>query len=128
MTMFADARTDDFYNQDFLNKNDRQFVEGYDYAVEQIKNLFEGNIETYEDDLSNELVDALEEDGEKVIDMIEQWAESERDMLITHMIDGMEEKQYQRLRRKALKANKGRKEYYDSLHYVFTGKKVFREE
>lgn len=126
--MFADARTDDFYNQDFLNKNDRQFVEGYDYAVEQIKNLFEGNIETYEDDLSNELVDALEEDGEKVIDMIEQWAESERDMLITHMIDGMEEKQYQRLRRKALKANKGRKEYYDSLHYVFTGKKVFREE
>lgn len=128
MTMFADARADDFYNQDFLDKNNRQFVEGYDYAVEQIKSLFEGNIDVYEDDLNSDLVDAIEEDGEKIIDMIEQWAESSRDELITSMIDSMDEKQYTRLRKKALKENKGKKEYYDTKHYVCTGEKIFREE
>ena len=58
------------------------------------------------------------------------WIESERDELITSMLDNMDEDIYEALRNKVLKENKEKdqpKEYYDSRKFMITGKKEFRQ-
>ena len=100
MTMFADARTDDAYNEDFLNKMDKAYLAGFDHALECITCLFEGNIDVYENELSEtkpknceveegeifatrpDLYDIVKENGALLALVISHWHESERDMLV----------------------------------------------
>lgn len=135
MTAFRDTRNDDFYNQDFLDEMDKQFVAGYDCAVEELITLFEGNLDVYEGDCDTptggtlfDLIERNKENNKFLIEMIHDGAEMQRDTLITSMIDGMDEETFKKLRAEALEKNKGKKEYYDTLHYAFRGEKVFREE
>ncbi len=149
MTMFADARTDDAYNEDFLNKLDKKYLAGFDYALECITCLFEGNIDVYEDELSetkpkdyeieegeafatrSDLYDIVKENGELLALVVSRWHESERNMLVASLIDNMDDKERHAIRNKVLTENakkKEPKEYFDSRHFAFTGKKVFRKD
>lgn len=93
MSYIPDCRTDEYYNQKYLNEKDKEFIAGYDWAVEQIVNMIENNIETYP-----ELEAILKENvavvhGHKVqvcAEAVQNWAEMERDIMITSMIDGYE--------------------------------------
>jgi len=100
MSRIPDCRTDEYYNEKYLGKNDKAFVAGYDWAVSQIINLF-NNLEVYPD--LKELLDdkkAVIKDNKVDIAIvaIEDWAEMQRDELITSMIDGMDEKEYQKIK------------------------------
>ncbi len=148
MTMFADARTDDAYNEDFLNRIDSAYLAGFDYALEIIKNLMEGNLEVYEDELTDtgegrvpdedevfatreDLYQIIRDNSELISAIISHWHESERDMLVSSMIDGMDENEYKAIRNKVLRENEKKKEpkeYFDSRKYALTGEKVFRRE
>lgn len=102
MTYIPDCRTDASYNDKYLDAKDKEYLAGFDEAVEQMKCLF-SNLEVYPD--FAELLD----DGKAVIkegkveiaqNAIEDWMESQRDMLITSMIDGMDEDEYKAIKEK----------------------------
>lgn len=141
MSLFADCRNDGVYNEDFLDKVDSSFLKGADFAVDQIENMFLNNLDSYEDELTEvldegevagedevystrqDLYDILGENKELIVTLIRHWMEKERDMLVTSMIDGMNEDEYKRLRKQAFEQHPD-KEYYDTIKYAVTGKKV----
>lgn len=143
--MFPDCRNDDFYNVDFLNNDDKEFIKGMDYALEAVKNLIDNNLETYEAELNEvledgyepeedeifskrqDLYEVLEENKEIISNIIEHWHESERDMMITSMIDNMDDDEYKKNREEAINKHITDK-YYDSRKFACTGKKVFHKE
>ena len=55
------------------------------------------------------------------------WIESDRDELITAMIDAMDNEEYEKNRAAAIERN-GKARYYDTRHYACTGKKVFSDD
>ena len=151
MSMFPDCRHDDFYNEDFLNKNDAGFLRGFDYALEIICNLIQNNLNAYENELTEvleegavapsdevfstreDLYDILSENADLVSSIITHWHESERDEIITLMIDNMDDDEYNQIRNKVLDANEkliesDKKEYFDTRKFACTGKKVFTRE
>ena len=114
MSYIPDCRTDSFYNADNLSENDKQFVNGFDYCVENAADNFFDNLDVYFGDdshimhvLNEELPDYLKteyemefafRDGEKETREVKTYAdllraklldyiEMERDELITSMID-----------------------------------------
>ena len=100
MSYIPDCRNDAVYNQKYLNAQDKQFVAGYDWAVDRIMTLFD-NIEVYPD------LDAILDDKMAIIEegkadivksAVEEWAESGRDDLITSMIDNMSEDEYAKIK------------------------------
>lgn len=158
--MFPDCRTDDAYNEDFLTNTDKQFVRGMDWCTEMaIDNFFDNHFNgepPIEEDgelsilLDKEIPDYLkdkytmdfsfgdrqseEREINTYADLLRYklltWIESERDELITSMLDNMDEDIYEALRNKVLKENKEKdqpKEYYDSRKFMITGKKEFRQ-
>lgn len=149
MSMFPDCRSDDAYNEDFLNKMDKEFIAGFDCCLEQIKNLIENNLEVYESELDyvpedeseknkdevysnrEDLFEIVRDNAEIISCCIEDWAESERDQIITSLIENMDEKELIENRKKVFEENKkaeNPKEYYNTRKYAITGKKVFTEE
>lgn len=142
--LFADTRNDDIYNRDFLNSADAEFMNGFDYAVEQIRNLIENNLDVYETELTEvldedvkpledeifatreDLFEIVEENKELLATIVMDWAERESDQMVTSMIDGMDEEEYKSIREKKLaEAEEG--QYYDTLHYAFKNEKRIRE-
>lgn len=148
-----DCRTDDYYNEDFLDGKNKEFVRGFDWAIEMVLDNIFDNLDTIiENDYVMHLMDEklpehLQDEYEyeftfgdrksetRKIDTYGAYirskfldrAESERDELITSMIDGMEESLYNAIRNKVLKDNEkaaAPKEYYDSRKHAFTGQKV----
>lgn len=102
MTYIPDCRTDENYNERYLNEKDKEFVKGYDWAVETVLNIL-NNADVYPDfadllDPNKALVNV--DKAEIVKDALEQWMEGERDMLITSMIDHMDEKEYSSIKEK----------------------------
>lgn len=100
MSYIPDCRTDENYNEKYLNAKDKEYVAGFDEAVEQIKCLF-SNLDVYPD--LEELLDdnkaiIAEGKADTVKEAIEDWMESQRDELITSMIDNMSEKEYQSIK------------------------------
>lgn len=100
MTYIPDCRTDPAYNEKFLNDKDKEFIRGYDYAVDCILNLFT-NLEVFPD--FEELLDdhkAIIKEGKTMIaqESVGQWAEMDRDELITSMINSMDEIEYWKIR------------------------------
>ena len=101
MSLIPDCRHDDTYNEDFLNKSDKAFIQGMDYALEQIKNLFLGNLDVYEDELTEtlpegeekgddeafasreDLYEILQDNTEILAAVIWNWHEKERNEMIT---------------------------------------------
>ena len=92
-------------NQKFLTDRDKAFIEGYDYAVQQVLLLFQGNLDVFPD--FSELLDdkkAIIKDNKVdiAITSIEDWAEMQRDELITGILDGYGEDKYNKIRESVL--------------------------
>lgn len=150
--IFPDTRTDDFYNEDFLDTDNKEFIRGFDWAIEMVlDNLFNNlDVAIVDEVVIREMEKKLPEDmqGEsydaefRFMDGVEHrvittyadlirsnvltYAEMERDELITSMIDGMDDDVYNAIRNKVLKDNaksENKKEYYDSRKYFITRKK-----
>jgi hypothetical protein len=150
--MLPDCRNDDYYNKDFLDGSNEEFVRGYDWATEAVDNLF-NNMDSLTDGsdhiekfLDEPLPECMQTDyemdfafqdqatehrdvktyGDFLRMRILEWLEMERNELITSMIDDMNEELYKAIRNRVLKDNAesdSPKEYYDTRKYVFTGKK-----
>ncbi len=138
MTAIPDCRHDKYYNEDFLNADDKEFLAGFDYCLDQITNLFRNNLEAYKDK-----IDEMTEDKDKtgfadvfklltasadvLAAIAEHWAEKERNELITSIIDGMDDKDYANIREAALKKNP-KKNYYDTRDFAEIAKRERRKE
>jgi hypothetical protein len=88
MTYFPDCRTDEFYNEKELEGEDREFIRGFDWCVENcVDNGFD-NVEGV--DLCEE-ADVRPSDVEKVLEAFKpwllRWIESSRNEVITAMLD-----------------------------------------
>lgn len=107
MTYFPDCRKDEYYNQKYLDKYNNEFIAGYDFAVDNIDNLF-NNLdiyipEMYVDDEDINLCAFLENHPKiegKFRECVKHWMEMERNMLITSMIDDMDEEEYSKIKTK----------------------------
>ena len=113
MTYIPDCRTDKCYNFDNLNDKNKDFVRGFDHCVETAAESFFNNLDVYYDDdsyfmhLMNEklpqsVYERVVDDGSDDTDPImtygdllkihmQEWIESQRDELITALIDGQHE-------------------------------------
>lgn len=127
MSYIPDCRSDENYNEKYLNEKDFQFVRGYDWAVEQVIDNFFDNIEVTESDylmtvmekpLPEELVQEYEAPtsfsdqsqeyetrtaktyGDLLRMNLLRWAECGRDELITSMIENMTDEEYQAIKEK----------------------------
>ena len=100
MTYIPDTRTDENYNEKYLNAQDKEFVKGYDYAVEQALNLL-NNTDVYDelDDLLDTNKALVNVDKCEIVEnALKDWLEGERDMLITSMIDNMDDTEYEAIK------------------------------
>lgn len=131
MSRIPDCRTDEAYNENYLNEEDSETVVGYDLCVDAIQNFF-ANIVNWEDDIAHALGLSAEDSinideemlgGDVNIDdfdeseisemgvanailltlktMLLDWAEGNRDEMITSMIEGMKNSEYEELKNKA---------------------------
>lgn len=90
MTYIPNVREEGVYNQDNIKDNlDKEFVRGYDYAVEQLKTFF-ANIDVYDGSIINRL-DKNQEECDELQEDIEDWMESQRNELVVSIIDGQED-------------------------------------
>lgn len=130
MSYIADCRTDDYYNQKYLNQKDKEFLSGFDWCAEMaVDNFFDNNYDHdngvyLEHILAQELPECMKdnyementfrEDGEPETEKREVktyadllrmqilvWIEMERNELITSMIDNMSEEEYNANKEKA---------------------------
>ena len=88
-----DCRTDEYYNEKYLEGSNKDFVRGYDFATDQALNLL-NNAEVFPDfmDLLDPNKAIVNIDKEEIVKKaLEDWMEMQRDELITSMIDGMGE-------------------------------------
>lgn len=141
--LMPDCRKDDTYNEDFLNEKDKEFLRGFDWAVEMAvdmffqedmgglkdKNLYLGNIlceklpdrnkEEYTMDFTFGNKESEDRTTENYGDMIQlellSAIESERNELIVSMIDNMDERVYEAIRENALEKNKDK--YHDTRRF-----------
>lgn len=112
MSLIPDCRTDEAYNEKYLNKEDKTFVHGFDYCAEQAVDIFFDNLDVYfeDDDKLMELLQAelseeeKEENAITYADLLKnkmlEWIEGERDELITAMIDDMDDDEYEEMKAK----------------------------
>ena len=126
MSYIPDCRTDEYYNQKYLNEEDKAFVRGFDWCAEQAADNFFNNMydlfgsdsyfghflaEKLPEDMQDEYDYELFYEDMTVHRKIEtyadlfrakllEWIEDERDQLITSMIDNMEEEEYNAIREK----------------------------
>lgn len=137
MSLFPDCRNDDYYNTDFLDAEDTKFVQGFDYALSIICDLFRNNLSLFEKELSEvvedgvvissdevfstriDLPDVLKENAELICAMLENYHEAERNTIITQFIDYMDSDEYKSIRKKVLNNNdqliaSDRKTYYNT--------------
>lgn len=107
--IIPNCREDEAYNYDFLDDISKIEVSGFDYAIEQIVNLFENNLDVYagrlEVDTEIDVDKFLDKAKEELSEMIKDWAEMGRNELIVGMIEGMKEDEYKANKEKALKEN-----------------------
>lgn len=97
------CRTDECYNQKYLEESDRAWIYGYDYAVEQIISMIQWNTEIYPE--LDEILDyrkavALVDKKGILCDSIKDWAEMQRNELITSIIDNMNDEEYDAIKEK----------------------------
>lgn len=104
MSYIPDCREDSHYNQKYLNREDKEYIKGYDYAVEEVLNDFFDNVCNYDFEVEGEDIDLgkilanHEEICEKLKDVMSLHFESERDEMITSMIDHYEDDEYAKIR------------------------------
>lgn len=108
MSYFRDCRTDEYYNEKYLNKTDSEFIAGFDWCAEHSVETFFDCISTFFEDLDIEGEDIniarfFENHHivrEKFKECLLEWIEEERDEMITSMIDNMPEGEYEEIKSK----------------------------
>lgn len=127
MSYIPDCRTDENYNQRYLNDKDGEFLRGYDWCTETAVDNFFDNLDIYFGDdshimhlLNEKIPKGAREDyemdftfGEReaevrktktVADVLRykilDYIEMQRDELITSMIDNMDEQEYAEIKAK----------------------------
>lgn len=127
MSYIPDCRRDEYYNQKYLTEKNAEFIRGFDWCTENAMDVFFDNMEEFFDSdsylmhiLKEEIPEEEHEEYEWVnsfgdkteekrvvktyLDAIRaqllDWVESERDELITSMIDSMDEDEYNSIKEK----------------------------
>lgn len=129
MSYIPECREDEYYNQKYLTGNDKEFVRGYDWCVEQAVDNFFDNFDCCDSDylevyLSKEVPEDMRyeyqmentfpypgEEGkpedrkvETYLDLIRYellcWIEHRRDDLIVSMIESMSDEEYEKIKSK----------------------------
>lgn len=129
MSYIPNCRTDEDYNEKYLNKYDNEFVRGFDWCVEMAVDNFFDNLDIYFGDdshimhlLNEELPENMREEYEiertfadendrvekrdvkTYVDLLRSkildYIEMERNELITSMIDNMDEQEYAEIKAK----------------------------
>ena len=101
---FPDCRTDDYYNQKYLNDYDKEFIKGFDFVADDLISALFSNIEILDLDVDGEDFDIgrILENHPKIAERfqseIKDFFERERDTMITSMIDHMNEKEYEKIK------------------------------
>jgi hypothetical protein len=125
MSRIPDCRTDENYNIKYLNETDKAEVSGYDYCAEHVVDNFFYNLDVYyggdnyfmhvmneeipesmREEYAMEYSDGSREDEKRTVktygDLLRcnllDWIESERDQLITSIIDGYTEEEYKAIK------------------------------
>lgn len=128
MSLIPDCRTDEGYNEKYLNQKDKEFLRGFDWCVEMaVDNFFDNDMgdlasegdylghilcgkvpEEMQEEYIMEHTVAGEEDEKRKVETyadlirmkILEWIEMERDELITSMIDNMDDDEYEQIKAK----------------------------
>ena len=99
MSCIPDCRTDEYYNEKYLNEKDKEFVSGFDYCTKSAVECGFANIEDFFYELE---IDVRPSDVKKVTEAVEKWLldwiESQRDEMITSIIDYMDEEEYKKIK------------------------------
>lgn len=104
MTYIPDTREDDYYNEKYLNEKDKEFIKGYDYAVNDALDAFIDNIGDFDFDVEGEDINIgkIFENHADILDKfreaIKENFESERDGMIVSMIDYYSDEDYAKIR------------------------------
>lgn len=125
MSYIPDCRTDENYNIKYLADIDKAEVSGYDYCAEMVVDNFFNNLDVYyggdnyfmhimneeipesmREEYVMEYSDGSREDEKRTVktygDLLRSnlldWIESERDQLITSIIDGYTEEEYKAIK------------------------------
>lgn len=147
--IFPECRHDEYYNSDFLEERDYEFVRGFDWATEAVDTLFENSDDNLTDGsdyiekfLNEKLPESMQDEydmdfafqeqktehrdvktyGDLLHMKILEWLEKERNELIVSMIENMNEDIYNAIRNKVLQENTQAdqpKEYYDTRTAIF---------
>lgn len=125
MSRIPDCRTDENYNQKYLDRDNSNVISGYDWCTEMAVDNFFDNFGDVDDEylthiLSEKVPDILKSEYEMdftfgdsktekrkietYADLLRlkilEWIEAERDELITSMIDNMDEDEYKAIKEK----------------------------
>lgn len=130
--LIPDCRLDDYYNYEFLNADDMTFVNGFDWCVDNAVELAFSNIEDIMPDIIKKF-DVRPSDAEKAVSYIKNWLlhyiESQRDDLITGLVDGMGDEDYQKNRKDFISNYPDKfKRFFDTIKFACTGEKVCHNE
>lgn len=95
----SDCRKDKTYNYENLSEKDKEFVDGYDYCIENSINSFWYNLDVYLNCdsylnlmLNDEMPEIMQSENCKtwcdfLKAALEDWVEKDRDEIITSIID-----------------------------------------
>lgn len=132
MSYIPNCREDEYYNQKYVNRDDWNYIKGYDWCTEMAVDNFFDNIDIgylhghLEHVLNEEIPEETHDEYEIEFDSTEKkvekrviktygdllrkimldWIENERDELITSMIDNMDEEEYRIIKEKVDNAEK----------------------
>ena len=100
-----DARTDEAYNQKYLNNIDKEYVRGYDHAVDDVLDSFFANLDIYDWDVDGEDIDLYKiltnhpDICDKLAENLKEFFESSRDEMIVSLIDHMDDEEYENIKK-----------------------------
>ena len=104
---FAKQVEENSYWEGYLDNNDKQWLKGYDWAVDEVLSMIFDNIGDLELEVEGEDIDMARflvnhpEIRQKMKDAFEQEFESCRDELVVAMIDGYDTEKYGQLKKAA---------------------------
>lgn len=106
MSYIPDCRTDNNYNEKYLNEKDREYLEGFDWCVKTVLESFTDNMNIYKNEFDINgvalnlawFLENNQEVSEKLKECMVHFSEMERNTLITAMIEGMDEEEYKEIK------------------------------
>lgn len=113
MSIFQDARSkwkaryrgdeklepNPYYEKMLDGMGEGEFLRGFDYAIDEVKSFILNNLQTEEENINEEmeiinLLAILDKYSQRIADAIGHYMESRRDELVTGLIEGMSEEEY----------------------------------